>query len=114
MEYLLLENALNRATGYGIVEGAFYGGAGILQGILESDKQHNEKAKELAEYIDEAIDEFNQKLEGQVKVLSIAAYAKKVGKSDRTIRRWIKAGKLKNAYPLGENRRGTWVIISKV
>lgn len=114
MATLDLEYALNEASGFGIVGGPFYGIAGAIElALKDKNLTPDEKAKRLSEIIRSWLKDFQKQNSGEFTVMDTEQYAQRVKKSRITISKWANAGKIPNAYMVGNGKNKKWVIIVK-
>ena len=117
MNYLNLEMTLNKITGYGMVDGPFYGMAGALENILKDPSlKPAERADKLTDLISDAWAEHKKKIAqagGSLDFLTPEEYGLKIGKSAQMVRRYISQGRIP-AYIFGKGKNRKLVIPNKL
>ena len=113
MNYLNLEQTLNRISGYGIIDGPFYGLSGALESILKDEKlKPAEKADKLSELLKDSWEAQQVKVakaEGKVDFLTPEEYGEIIGKSSQMVRRYIREGRIP-AYIFGKGNNRKLII----
>lgn len=114
MQYLQLEQTLNRLSGHSIINGPFYGYAGALQNILvDKSLTGEQRAKSLTNFINDVLEVWNKKPKKDLQLLTVDDYMKNTGKSRSTVCRWLKRGLIPGARRIGEGKNSKWVILNK-
>ena len=113
MQYLMLEQFLNRIGKFSPVRGPFFQSGKELEAILNNKETNGrQKALQLTDLIRHRMAKFPDL---KLSILTPDVYAEKIGKSRETVLRWIKQGKVNAtnlySYSKKNNRNNRWVIL---